>query len=450
MFTVLCTPQRLTAVGLMLAIVVSLLLPGRVHAQTGASTQQRATAVRGLLDPGQYHYLGLEPALRDGTVVLTLALEPSNDLDLRGAINFIVLTEDGLRRVLAGADPMDWDIAASAPLQFDPMGNKYQAVFKASGRGEYTVVVFNNGGKFGGYTLTALNGVLLDDAGQTELMVAAPEALTASGTLTETMQAVAGATKASPLTVAATTGTVISAAPSVNAIRISGALDPILSRHFLALKPAERDGLVDLNMVFEPQGRQTEGAVNFWIVTEDGMRRAVYGSRLEDVSLATGMPEPYNPSKNTLVADFKASGSDEYTVVPYSIAPISATYVMKVDGGQLIDRFGQTNESRAALAEYAALATSATAMAASAPAPNSGAGPAAATTTATAAAPSLQLTIPDADGSGATSLTLVARHDRSGHGRRFGGQGPRSDHFCRGRPAAAVLTQLLAREAYYP
>ena len=138
-------------------------------------TTQRATAVSGTLNPTGYHYLGLEPALRDGTVVLTIALEPADDKDLRGALNFMVLTDDGLRRVLAGADPFALDIAASAPLQFDPIGNKYQAVFKASGRGQYTVIVYNTGGKIGSYTLTALNGVLLDDANQVRIVSAAPE-----------------------------------------------------------------------------------------------------------------------------------------------------------------------------------------------------------------------------------------------------------------------------------
>ena len=101
----------------------------------------------------------------------------ADEEDLRGAINFLVLTDDGLRRVLAGADPFDLDIAASAPLQFDPIGNKYQAVFKASGKGPYTVIVYNSGGKIGGYTLTALNSVLLDDDSQVKVVAAAPAPL---------------------------------------------------------------------------------------------------------------------------------------------------------------------------------------------------------------------------------------------------------------------------------
>ncbi len=184
-------------------------MPRRPHLRplhtTGANHRHaRATSVNGSLLPAGYHYLGLEPTLTDGTVVLTIALEPADEADLRGAINFLVLTDDGLRRVLAGADPFDLDIAASAPLQFDPIGNKYQAVFKASGKGPYTVIVYNSGGKIGGYTLTALNSVLLDDDSQVKVVAAAPAPLNpptleASTTPTETMEARVSITKGSPM-----------------------------------------------------------------------------------------------------------------------------------------------------------------------------------------------------------------------------------------------------------
>ena len=86
------------------------------------------------------------------------------------------------------------------------------------------------------------------------------------------------------------------------------------------------------------------------------MRRFVYGARPEEVQIATGLQDPFNPNPNELVASFQASGSNEYTVLPYSLAPITTTYVMKVDGGVLMDRYGQTNEAAAARAEYAAMA----------------------------------------------------------------------------------------------
>jgi len=385
---------------LLATVVVTLFTAHPAQAATPAqTTAQRATAVAGFLDPASYHYLGMEPTLRDGTIVLTIALEPADDTDLRGAINFIVLTDDGLRRVLAGADPVDLDIAASAPLQFDPIGNKFQAMFKASGSGHYTVVVYNTGGKTGGYTLTALNGVLLDDADQIRVIAAAPvpytpPTLSASSTPTETMAAMVSASQGSPLAAGTAMGPLTQGAPVVNALRLSGALDPVLSRHFLSVKPSVRDGIVDLDMVYEPRGLQTDGKVNFWVIDEDGMRRFVYGADPEAVQIATGFQKPFSPDINELVASIQASGSNEYTLVPYSVAPITVTYVIKVDGGLVIDRYGQTNESTAALAEYAALANAGVTSA-----------PVTPTTAITpaATAPSLQLTIP-----GTTSFTLVS------------------------------------------
>jgi hypothetical protein len=360
----------------LLALAVALLafvipVAGNVTAVHAVPPQQtateRATSVNGSLNPAAYHYLGLEPTLRDGTVVLTIALEPADDVALRDAINFIVLTDDGLRRVLAGTDPLDLDIAASAPLQFDPIGNKYQAVFKASGKGPYTVVVYNAGGKIGGYNLTALNAVLLDDANQVTVVAAAPEplnppSLEASTTPTETMEARVSISQGSPLALGAITGPVTQPAPSVNALRLSGLLDSALNRHFLNVQPAQRDGGIELEMVYEPRGRQTDGMVNFYVMDQDALRRFVYGADFDSVELAAGASKPFSPNPNELVAEFTASGSSEYTVVPFSLSPLTVTYILQIAGGQLVDRYGQTNEAAAARAEFAAMSAAANAI----------------------------------------------------------------------------------------
>ena len=387
-------------------------LPASPLAATGTA---RATSVNGMLLPAGYHYLGLEPTLTDGTVVLTIALEPADEEDLRGAINFLVLTDDGLRRVLAGADPFDLDIAASAPLQFDPIGNKYQAVFKASGKGPYTVIVYNSGGKIGGYTLTALNGVLLDDDSQVKVVAAAPAPLNpptleASTTPTETMEARVSITKGSPLALTSTTGAATQAAPSVNALRLSGLLDPALSRHFLNVQPDVRNGTIGIEMVYEPRGRETDGLVNFYVWDQDALRRFVYGEDFDAVELAAGSPKPFSPNENELVGGFTASGESEYTVVPFSVSPLTVTYVMSITGGQLIDRYGQTNEAAAARAEFEALSAAADA-AADATASGSGALPASvpvtsavpAAMTSTTALPGQPLAL--AVGTGSLSLT---------------------------------------------
>ena len=285
-----------------------------------------------------------------------------------------------MRRVLAGADPFDLDIAASAPLQFDPIGNKYQAVFKASGKGPYTVIVYNSGGKIGGYTLTALNGVLLDDDSQVKVIAAAPAPLNpptleASTTPTETMEARVSITKGSPLALTSTTSAATQAAPSVNALRLSGMLDPALSRHFLNVQPDVRNGNIGIEMVYEPRGQETDGFVNFYVWDQDALRRFVYGEDFDTVELAAGSPKPFSPNQNDLVGGFTASGESEYTVVPFSASPLTVTYVISITGGQLIDRYGQTNEAAAARAEFEALSAAADA-AAGATASGSGALPA--------------------------------------------------------------------------
>jgi hypothetical protein len=386
--------------------------PSAHAASPAQETTQRATTVAGTLSPAGYHYLGLEPSLRDGTVVLTIALEPADDEELRGALNFMVLTDDGLRRVLAGADPFALDIAASAPLQFDPIGNKYQAVFNASGRGQYTVIVYNTGGKIGAYSLTALNGVLFDDANQVRVVAAAPEplvapSLEASTTPTETMAARVSISEGSPLATSLVSGPVTNAAPSVDALRLSGTLDPILTRHFLSVKPAIRNGDVAIEMVYEPRGRETDGYVNFYILDEDALRRFVYGSDFDDVELAAGVQKPFSPNQNELVAEFTASGSSEYTVVPFSLSPLTVTYVLQVDGGLLVDRYGQTNEAAAARAEFAALSAASSAANATATTVTTATQPVSITEpaaiTPTVAAPGSQLTLADGQ-----AITLVS------------------------------------------
>jgi len=368
------TWTRLAVAGFLAALLWVLAPAVATAAPAAQDTTDRATTVRGQLNPAEYHYLGLEPSLRDGTIVLTLALEPADDTDLREAINFLVLTDDGLRRVLAGADPMDLDIAASAPLQFDPLGNKYQATFKAAGRGLYTVVVYNTGGKFGGYALTALNGVLLDDADQVEIVIPAaaplqPPTLTSTSTPTETLQALVSTSESSPLLVSGVTGGATATAPVVNALRVSGDLAPEHRRQYLNLVPDVRDGTVNLNFVFDPLGDATRNLVNFYVLDEDGARRLLYGVLPEDLDIAAGSPRPFSPNPNERIASVNTSGRNEYVVIPTSDAAIPVSYVLKVEGGLIIDRYGQTNEARAAEAEFLALAaaTPATTTATTAP-----------------------------------------------------------------------------------
>ena len=108
----------------------------------------------------QYHYFALQPTLRDGTVTLSLAFAPSDSQVLRENLTFWVLTDDSLRRVLAGAPPAAYDLASGAYQESGPYKGQLVGAFTASGHGNYTVIVCSNVDAPARYLLTAEGGVL--------------------------------------------------------------------------------------------------------------------------------------------------------------------------------------------------------------------------------------------------------------------------------------------------
>jgi hypothetical protein len=284
------------------------------------------------------HYLGLEATIRDGVVTMTLAFEPQ-DPTLRGLINFLVLTEDGLRRYLAGGDADELNIASGAPLQFDPVGNKMAAAFRDSGRGKYTVIVYNNSDVPISYVLTATGGLLSDGSNQTQTAASSAAQFTAATTLSTTQTAAPALLPG-----------------AITARRVTGSLTRRPERHYLSVQPDIRDGFVFFNFEYDPLDIPALiGNVNFWVLDEDALRRLVAGAEPDEINLATGFPAPFSPFFNELQASFNASGKNPYTVVVYNNAEVAATYVLGVDGGVLLDQYGQTNEARVAAAEVAAI-----------------------------------------------------------------------------------------------
>ncbi|MEZ4867125.1 MAG: hypothetical protein R3C14_37725 [Caldilineaceae bacterium] len=312
-----------------------------------APTQQIATVRTNSLQgelPYQYtaHYLGLEGNLRDSLINLTLAYDPQNNPNLKGFVNFMVLDEDGLRRFLAGANPNDLAVAGGSPVQFDPIGNKMGVAFRASGHGHYTVIVYNNSLLPVHYTLTVEGGMLIDNANQTLNAVTAGGAPTAD----ELAQNDATATEQDANTSSERLPNPLGSAAGP---RLTGSLDTSIGRHYLAVAPAIRDGSILFNFHYDPLDQPTLlGNVNFWILDEAGLNAIVRGEKPGDVNLATGFPAPFSPFPNDLQASFNASGKKPYTVVIFNQTAIPATYEIVADGGILSDRFGQTNEAKAA------------------------------------------------------------------------------------------------------
>lgn len=132
----------------------------------------RATKVHGELPKGySKHYLALEPTQRNALITLTLNIEPQDKRRIPNKVNLLLLDEDDLRRVQAGDKPEDLAFATGNPAIVDPHAppklifNK-TAEFKASGRGVYTVVVYNRAPIPVSYTLTAENAEIVDESGQ--------------------------------------------------------------------------------------------------------------------------------------------------------------------------------------------------------------------------------------------------------------------------------------------
>ncbi|MBV7331021.1 hypothetical protein KFU94_22835 [Chloroflexi bacterium TSY] len=85
----------------------------------------------------------MEPIIRDSIVLLDFRYEPSDLSALVNKVNFYVLTEDGFRRMVAGERPEMVNIATGYPLPNSDKDNELWAGFRDSGRGTYTVMIFN-------------------------------------------------------------------------------------------------------------------------------------------------------------------------------------------------------------------------------------------------------------------------------------------------------------------
>lgn len=283
--------------------------------------------------PYQYnaHYLGLSANVRDGVIVLTLAYDPQNNPNLKGFVNFYVLDQDGLRRFQAGADPEPLALAGGAALQFDPIGNKMGAAFRTSGHGAYTVIVYNNSLLPVTYTLTVEGGTLVDTANQTLVSAAHSSELELTTT---------------PITV---TAKPLNPLGSASGQRLTGSLSNTIGRHYLAAVPSIRDGTILFNFHYDPLDQPAlHGNVNFWVLDQAGLNAIIRGDKPGSVNLATGFPAPFSPFPNDLQANFNASGKEPYTVVIYNQTSIPASYDLIIDGGMLYDRYGQTDEAKAA------------------------------------------------------------------------------------------------------
>ncbi len=318
-----------------------------------ASSELRSTVLQGELPTSETrHFLGVEALQRDGVIVLTLSYDPYSDPQLRGLINFQVLDEDGLRQYLAGGELDVEEIASGSMVQFDPIGNKMRAAFQDSGRGDYTAVITNDSSTPVTYTLSALGATLIDDAGQTEI----PASIAADAATAGALGGVSSPELSEPLEEEEDSPLNSVGYEPIRARRVTGELGEWITKHYLEVDSDVRDGLVRLKMTYDAEDvEELLGKTNFLVLDEDGLRRYVAGDDPRSLELATGFPSPIGESGTTLLAAFKPSGDKGYTVVVYNDSDVTSTYVLEANGALLEDFYGQTNESKVAALEAAAL-----------------------------------------------------------------------------------------------
>lgn len=354
----------------------------------------RSAEVRGLLPhANDHHYFGLEATHPGSAFAVTLTVEPAAALAQGDGVNFLVLTEEGLNLFLAGANPQAVKVAMGSPLLFDQAGNRLTALVPGSTESGYTVIVYNQGTLPVAYTLQVQGAILHDDAGQTYASYGLVEPSTGGSTsvqrlLTRTSPVTAvdtaalmasslvvqrlGATSATGSEVAApevaaldeTSALVALDAPDklppvavpVRARRVSGTLGTGHDRHYLNLIADERMDEITLRLTTvqatAPAGADQVGPVNFWVMTQDGVRHLIQGVQPGEVSLAVGAMG----QDGVVEAHFRAAPQVIYTVVVFNERGEPVDYALQVTGGMVLDQYGQTREAHAAAMEMLALA----------------------------------------------------------------------------------------------
>jgi hypothetical protein len=140
----------------------------------------------------------------------------------------------------------------------------------------------------------------------------------------------------------------------VQARQVSGALANRQERHYLNLAADTGGGDITLTLRYESKGGAPTH-LNFWVMTQDGVRHLVQGGLAQELNLATGLPVAGDAG--VYQARLRMAQNMLYTVVVFSEGVVKADYTLAVQGGILVDRYGQTREAHAAEMEVLALAS---------------------------------------------------------------------------------------------
>ncbi len=343
--------------------------------QAPFAQQLRDTQVRGLLPGGQFSkiWLGLQPEQPGATVTVTAEWDRP-DADNSG-IGFFILDDSGLRGIGESSLSSLAIGAGSQSFFLNGPSNQQGASILVPGMAQYTIILFNDSAADANFTLTASGATILDDSGQvtgvnstaatpessseevaeagTEEAPApppaaetpAPVATTAATTVTTettTTETVATTPVATEAPAAPATTTAPAVTREVRATTMRGDLPEQDNQHFLGLVPDQRDGNISLMLTFDPQDNsELARRLNFWVLDESGFTQYLRGTNPGEVAIAAGN-RTFRGDTNERVANFKAVGLGQYTIIVYNNSRVPGSYTLTVEGGLLVDDSGQT------------------------------------------------------------------------------------------------------------
>ena len=129
------------------------------------SVADGAKTVRGkLVRERERHYFGVTPEYGNVTVTLIMDVEPKYIDAVAGGVNFLVLREDAIRKVIEGEEAESVNVAAGSRIRFNEHKGKLSATFDPGGTSRYTIIVYNLTPIEVTYTITVDNGIM-DDGG---------------------------------------------------------------------------------------------------------------------------------------------------------------------------------------------------------------------------------------------------------------------------------------------
>lgn len=337
------------AVFTVIVLVVVLVWGRPVAAQSKAP---RATELQGVLaGQADRHFFGLESIQPGQAVALTLRFEAAA-LGAGKDVSFVVLSEDGLVRFLAGADPQDVAVATGAPPLFDTQDNRRTALVPGVQATGFTVIVYGSADRPMRYTLQVQGGLLRDDAGQSQSLVMVDDRMVNTAALSGS-----AAPKPAEIVRQAEIVNPADIAKAVPARRVTGVLAAHGDRHYLRLAPAKGDagGEVTLTLQYVAHQPGQQGKLNVWVLTQEGVRQWQQGGLLQELNLAGGSPALALAGATVMHTTLRVAESVPYVVVVYNEMDDAANYTLHVEGAVVVDEFGQTNEAQAAVAELLAL-----------------------------------------------------------------------------------------------